>query len=122
VRLPHVPSRAELIYDALKQAHDQFQVSAKSAEDLPAWFVLTPAGPIRIRTIGTFRSFVQFVTPEGDVLLLAPEAVNIRMQRLPPGSDQPRFPLGFSANVDEVAEPAESVELAGLEPATSWVR
>ena len=61
-------SSADRAYEALKRAHAQFTGAAESEADLPAWYVLTSAGPIRIKTIGTFGPFVQFVTPDGHVV------------------------------------------------------
>ena len=90
------PSKPERVFDALRRAHLQFTGTADSEADLPAWYALTPAGPIRIKTIGTFGPFVQFVTPEEHVLLVMPEAVVVRMQKLAPESEEPRFKIGFS--------------------------
>lgn len=107
LNVPHIPSDAESVYDDLRAAHIQFVAQADSEADLPAWYVLTSAGPIRIRTIGKFRSFVQFVTDEGTVLLAAPEVVAVMMQRLPPESAAPRFPIGFRSGAQEVVAPSD---------------
>jgi hypothetical protein len=94
--VPHATSAAERVYDELRTAHAQFVAQAESAGDLPAWYALTPAGPIRIKTIAKFYSFVEFVTDDGHVLLVAPDAVSVMMKRLLPESDEPRFPIGFA--------------------------
>jgi hypothetical protein len=93
---PDPASAAERVYDELRTAHMQFVAQAESAGDLPAWYVLTSAGPVRIRTIAKFYSFVEFVTEEGTTLLVAPETVSVMLRRLLPESDEPRFPIGFA--------------------------
>ncbi len=93
---PSQLSAAERVFDELRTAHMQFVAQAESAGNLPAWYVLTSAGPIRIKTIGKFYSFIEFVTGDGNILLVAPDAVSVLMKRLLPESDEPRFPIGFA--------------------------
>jgi hypothetical protein len=88
-------SSADRVYDALKLAHLSFSGEAEREADLPAWYVLTSAGAIRIKTVGTFEPFVKFVTPDGQLLLVPPEAVVVTMQKLAPESEEERFPIGF---------------------------
>ena len=100
--IPQQPLSAERVYETLKAAHQQLQVDAATAgDDLPAWYLLTAAGPIRIRTINTYRQFVQFVTPEGHIVLIAPDAVAVTMEKLTPESSEPRFPIGFPSHQGE---------------------
>jgi hypothetical protein len=93
---PRPLSPAERVFDELRTAHMQFVAQAESAGNLPAWYVLTPAGPLRIKTIAKFYSFIEFVTGDGNILLVAPDAVSVMMKRLLPESDEPRFPIGFA--------------------------
>ncbi len=92
---PGQSSDAERVLQALEHAHAQFTFDAKSEAELPAWFLLTSAGPIRIKTIGTFRSFMQFTTSDDHIVLIAPDAVAVTMQTLKPESEEPRFEIGF---------------------------
>jgi hypothetical protein len=105
---PQPPSRAEKAYNALLAAHRLLQMRADTEDDLPAWFLLTAAGPVRIQTIGTYREFVQFTTPEEHIVLIAPEAVAVTMQKLAPESSEPRFPIGFRGSGEESDQSGDS--------------
>jgi hypothetical protein len=99
IRIPRVPedlkilSRAERLHESLRHAHERLVLDAKTEADLPAWYLLTPAGPIRIRTLGTFDGLMKFTTTEGQIVLVPPESVFVTIEE--PASDEPRFAIGF---------------------------
>ena len=97
---PITSRAAERAFEALSRADARFKGTAESEADLPAWYLLTPAGAIRIRTIGIFEPFVEFVTADGQIMFVAPEAVVVTMQKLEPESDEPRFAISFAPASD----------------------
>ena len=101
-----IPTPAERAFEKLREIHLRTAAGVSGPDELPAWFVLTPSGSIRIKTIGERSPFVMFVTPEGDQLFMAPETVAVVLRKLPAESREARFAVGF-AQPESAAEPPD---------------
>ena len=97
------PSTAERMHKTLRELHARLEHGAraegKGPESLPAWHLHLPSGEVlRVKWIGTLGPFVRFVgMDDATAMLIAPEAVSITIDPIPPDSDEPRIPIGFAA-------------------------
>jgi hypothetical protein len=98
----HFASAAEKLFNALRDQHRAIELRADTQADFPAWFLLKPNGPVRIRQIGHAGPLMRFWgsntdndTNNYDLHLVPPDTVSIEILTLPTESDERRQPVVF---------------------------
>jgi hypothetical protein len=93
------PLTADSVFRALKEVQRQIELdlrAEKKGEDwFPAWHLHLPSGQkVRIRWFSTEGPLLEFTTPEGDPIYVAPESLVLTLDPLSEGEET--FPVEWS--------------------------
>jgi hypothetical protein len=94
------PGPADEMFESLRDHHTQLVFEARAegggAESLPAWFLHFASGKtMRVKFISTLGPLLRFVDAEETTALIAPDAVSLTIEPIPPESDGSSFQIGF---------------------------